>query len=390
MAETAARPHVIAERYLTSPAALAARPFGPVDALDTHSGRGAQVRIVFVDGGWDEAALADAVTRWCSIGCSEVCGVLDVGRHDDRWYLVLPPSLGLPVERWRTLRGPTAGDAVRLVLAFGRVVERVAAAGFPPDAAVLGDVAVGPGPTPFLERPLLAAPGRAAPTGDGQRLLAAVSDAALGPVEPPAALAAWREHSRAGEFPGLTECLDELERSGASTAGGDTDDWPGVDRLFDPAFELDGPGAAEPRWRGRRLWAAAPAVVLVLVAALLVLAHLRPAAPAAPAGEGGRAPVTTPVTTPVTAPPASAAVRRQTGARHQRALHPARRRHRHAPPRAAKAAARTATSPASTAATAPQASAPPPATGGAPRGGATALPAPGGTTLPDPRAGGLR
>src|ERR1700690_3307381 len=107
MADPAPRSHVIADRYLTSPAALAARPFGPVDALDTHSGRGAQVRIVFVAGDRDEADLPDGVARWCGIGCSEVCGVLDFGRHADRWFLVLPPSAGLPVERWRMLRRPT-------------------------------------------------------------------------------------------------------------------------------------------------------------------------------------------------------------------------------------------------------------------------------------------
>ncbi len=81
MADPAPRSHVIADRYLTSPAALASHPFGPVDALDTHSGRGAQVRIVFAGGEWDEAGLAEAVARWCGIGCSEVCGVLDFGRH---------------------------------------------------------------------------------------------------------------------------------------------------------------------------------------------------------------------------------------------------------------------------------------------------------------------
>src|SRR5436305_1273706 len=181
MADPAHRPHVIADRYLTSPAALAAQPFGPVDALDTQSGRGAQVRIVFVAGEWDEGDLAAAVARWCAIGCSEVCGVLDFGRHDGRWFLVLPRTLGLPVERWRALRRPAAADAVRLVRACGVLADHVAAAGFAPDAATLADVAVGPGPTPFLERPLLPSPGGggAVPAGSGQRILVAVSEAAL-------------------------------------------------------------------------------------------------------------------------------------------------------------------------------------------------------------------
>ena len=41
MADPASSDHVIADRYLTSPSALVSRPYGPVDALDTRSGRGA-------------------------------------------------------------------------------------------------------------------------------------------------------------------------------------------------------------------------------------------------------------------------------------------------------------------------------------------------------------
>src|SRR5918911_1768906 len=155
MQQLAPPDQVIADRYLTSPAAVAARPFGPVEALDTRGERTAQVRIVFVPASWGEAELAEAVSRWCGIGCAEICGVLDFGRHGDRWYLVVPPSLGLPVERWRQMRRPGAGDAARLTLSFGRLIERVHAAGFPPETATLRDFAVGPGPTPFLERPLL-------------------------------------------------------------------------------------------------------------------------------------------------------------------------------------------------------------------------------------------
>ena len=50
MAETATSSAlVIGGRYLASPAALRARPDGPLDALDTQSGRAAQVRIVFAN-----------------------------------------------------------------------------------------------------------------------------------------------------------------------------------------------------------------------------------------------------------------------------------------------------------------------------------------------------
>ena len=59
---------VIADRYLTSPVSLRSRPFGPVDALDTHAGRAAQVRIVFLPGDWGHEELSETVARWCGIG----------------------------------------------------------------------------------------------------------------------------------------------------------------------------------------------------------------------------------------------------------------------------------------------------------------------------------
>jgi hypothetical protein len=381
MAQSAARPHVIADRYLTSPAALAASPFGPVDALDTHSGRGAQVRLVFVDAGWDEGALADAISRWCAIGCSEVCGVLDFGRHADRWYLVLPPSLGLPVERWRALRRPAADDAARLVLAFGRVAERVAGCGFSPDAAVLADIAVGPGPTPFLERPLLSPEGRPAPAGDGQRLLAAVCDAALGGVDPPPGLAAWRERARGAQFAGLGECLDDLERRGATAAdrdGGGAEP-PGLERLFDDALDLDGPALVGPPPRGRRLAAWAPSLLIALVAVVALLGHLgRSGAQSAPLSDPRPTPVATTPHRPTAAPPAPTAP----NGRHSAPANRSTRRHHRRPKRrprtatAVHAPAPTATTPAPTTATAP-----PTTTSSS---GPTALPAPGGTTLPAP------
>ena len=381
MADPASSDHVIADRYLTSPSALASRPFGPVDALDTRSGRGAQVRIVLVDGGWEEAALADAVARWCGIGCSEVCGVLDFGRHGDRWFLVLPPSLGLPVDRWRMLRRPAADDAARLALAFGRLTERFAAAGFSPDLAVLADVAVGPGPTPFLERPLLQPPGGGTPvTGDGQRVLAAVCAAALGPSTPPPDLAAWLERAAAGAFPGLPDCLDELERCGAAADAGDPDAGPpGLERLFDEDFDLDGLVAPPPDPGRRRLLATVPIAVVAVAGALLLLGHgaHRSAVAEAPSHHA------TPRVTPVASVPAA-----PKPARHRNGPKPAvHRAHRAAQPKRHRRAApptprtqTTTTPPAATTTTPGTTTAPAPK----PTTDAVQLPAPGGTTLPAP------
>ena len=197
MADTATSTSlVIGGRYLASPAALRARPDGPVDALDTRSDRAAQVRIVFASDGWDDDAFADAVSRWCALACSEICGVLDVGQHDGRRFLVLAPSLGTSIERWRLNRRPAAADAARLALAFGRLAERIAVAGFPVDACDLGDCAVGPGPTPFLERPLLGSPAvnpiLVGPRDGGAAAQASVrgESLALGRMDPQGATAA--------------------------------------------------------------------------------------------------------------------------------------------------------------------------------------------------------
>ena len=380
MADSASSDHVIADRYLTSPSALASRPFGPVDALDTRSGRGAQVRIVLVDGGWEEAALADAVARWCGIGCSEVCGVLDFGRHGERWFLVLPPSLGLPVERWRMLRRPAAGDAARLALAFGRLAERVAAAGFSPDLAVLADVAVGPGPTPFLERPLLQPPEGGTPvTGDGQRVLGAVCAAALGPLTPPPDLATWLERAAAGGFPSLPDCLDELERCGASDDGaGPGGRPPGLERLFDEDFDLDGLLAPPPDPGRRRLLAAVPIAIVALAGALLLLGHGAHRSAAAEPPSHPAAPRVTPV---ATTPAAPRPARRHPHSR------PAQRPKNHAPkPKRHRKVApppphtRTTTPTATTTTTTPATTTPAPT----PSTGGVQLPAPGGTTLPPP------
>jgi hypothetical protein len=377
MPEIVHRSHVIADRYLTSPAALASQPFGPVDALDTHSGRGAQVRIVFVAGDCDEADLADAVARWCGIGCSEVCGVLDFGRHGDRWFLVLPPSVGLPVERWRTLRRPTAADAARLTLAFGRLTERVAAAGFSPDAAVLADVAVGPGPTPFLERPLLpAASRRPVAPGDGQRILAAVYEAALGSADPPAGLYGWGERARAGQFASLSECLDELERSRAAGDGDDTaasELPPGLGHLFDDDFDLDGPAVTAPPPRRIRRMAPFISVVLSLIFALSTLldgAHLSTASTT-------RHDPVTPAVTPVASAVAARGgqnPRVHTRPANRRVAKPAHAHRRRRAVRATTPAAATSTSP------------PAPTSTSATTGGAVYLPDPSpvGVVLPAP------
>ncbi len=229
---------VIAGRYLASPAALRVRPEGPIEALDTRSGRAAQVRIVFASEGWDEEGFAEAVSRWCALGCAEICGALDFGEHEGRRFLVVPPTLGMSVERWRATRRPGAADAARLSLAFGRLVERVAAAGFPVDASSLADFAVGPGPTPFLERPLLGSPETnplLVGQRDGQRTLARIFRATFDDIAPEP-LAAWLERASEAGFDDLAACLDDLEACGNSVqserrAGDETP--VGLEGLFD-------------------------------------------------------------------------------------------------------------------------------------------------------------
>jgi hypothetical protein len=247
---------VIADRYLTSPAALRARPHGPVDALDTHSGRAAQVRIVFADGAWAEAELSEAVARWCAIGASGVCGVLDFGRHRDRWFLVLPPTLGMPVERWRSVRRPGLSDAARLVLGFGRLVESVAAAGFRVGIAQPGDFAVGPGPTTFLEHPLIGGPGAVTPIdrrSHGQALLAELFDCVAPDGPAPVEVGGWTARAAAAGFGSLGECLDELEKVSASlVATRSADHEPaGVGSVFDSQIDLRVPASRRAVWLGR-------------------------------------------------------------------------------------------------------------------------------------------
>jgi hypothetical protein len=278
---------MIGDRYLASAASLASNPSGPVDALDTRSGRAAQVRVLFTGSGWAEDALSDAVSRWCSLGMSEACGVLDFGPHGEGWFLVVPPSLGMPLERWRTVRRPTAVDAARLTLAFGRVLERIASAGFPADGLAMLDLAVGPGPTPFVERPLLGDPGGARDRDprSGQRSLAAILTAAhFGELDGP--LAGWLDRSRAEGFDSLATCLDDLEGTAASAgaagpAGALDADLAG---LFDEddhlRLESLIPSTNERRGLQRVLGGAG---ILGVLVAVLAVGGLLPHGPTAPA-----------------------------------------------------------------------------------------------------------
>ena len=379
---------VIDGRYLASSAGIASRPAGPVEALDTRSGRAAQVRLVFPDGGWREDELAAAVARWCGLGCAEVCGVLDFGPHDDGWFLVLPPSLGVPLDRWRMIRRPTPAGAARLAVAVGGLLERVAAAGFPADALDVRDLAIGPGPTPFLDRPLLGMAGRehsaAASPASGQRALARVLRAAAGDgmAEP---LEAWAARAGARGFATLSDAIDDLRRLAADA------DAAGL-RAVEPDAELDAlfdftgdPDLLLPppdRWRPVRRLAALAGIAAVVIAVVALLAGRGAAAghSVAPEGVVPVAPADIPA---IVAPRGTSAphpVRRHAGRAHRR-RHGRRPQAHYRRPSAAPAAPTPV--PASTPTPAPPST--PPAGGTpAPAGGAP-LPDPGGlTTLPPP------
>ena len=337
------------------------------------------MRLVFLTAGWDEGDLTQAVARWRGIACGEVCGVLDFGRHRGHWYLALPPSLGVPVVRWRAMRLPGPADAARLVLGFGRLVERVAAAGFAPELAGVDDFAVGPGPTPFLERPLLPLPGAVpeAPPGGGQRVLSRLLDALVARRDIPDELREWAERSSTGGFRSLGECLDELERAGTAAAAATGADPPGLSGIFDDD-ELDAMERAAARVPGRwRRIAGAVAGAVILATAGLALVD-----PGASA-ERAKPPATVALTT-ISPPAAPAAHSREPApaATHHRRRHVRHRRprHRHRPRTPAAAPTPASTSPTPPASAAPAAPA-------EPSGGPPVLPAPGGTTLPQPVAG---
>jgi hypothetical protein len=377
---------VIADRYLTSPARLRERPFGPVDALDTHAGRAAQVRVLFVPGEWSEDALSEAVARWCAIGADGVTGILDYGRHRDRWYLVVPPSLGIPPQRWRTMRAPTGAEAGRLTLAFGRLLEAVAACGFPAASAEPHDFAVGPGPTAFLEQPLLEPPGTPRPIAErsaGQAVLAALFASVCAESEPAAPLQDWRRAAEAGAHPSLDGCLDAL-RAAVERAPQEAVAEPlGLSQIFDGEY-MQRRRAPVPLQRLATLLAG-------LVAALsisLTLLHATGAgagasATAAPAAvkplvprnaERAAPPVHAAKTPPRTKSKAQAA-----RAHHHRSIRPRPHAVHHRSTPARSQAAAPAQRPAMhTAGPPPRPSAP------APSGSGTSLPAPGGTVLPPP------
>ena len=400
MPDPSSTAEVIADRYLTSPSRLRARPFGPVDALDTHAGRAAQVRIVFTSGEWDEAELAEAVARWCGIGAAGVCGVLDFGRHGDRWFLVLPPSLGTPVERWRSMRRPSAADAATLALTFGRLLESVAAAGFDAGSAVVADFAVGPGPTPFLEQPLLAPPRTAVPISrraSGQEVLAALFDAAVDEKDLPPELAAWRGAAASGAHPSLSVCLDALERAeGAVRSAASTAEPAGIAGIFDgPLILPEGRTWSE---RLRRLGPLAALLPLVLVGFAVVVALRHPSASATRTPIAGSAPRVSYATRPAPQPAAA----RQNPPVHRKVVHRRRRTHaasashrrrhpsaaHHAAPAGSHSAATGSTpaspAPASTASASPPAASSPPPSSSSGAAGGVVLPAPGGTVLPHP------
>ena len=89
-----------------------------------------------------------------------------------------------------------------------------------------------PGPTPFLERPLLPLPGAVpeAPPGGGQRMLSRLLDALVARRDIPDGLRDWAERSAAGGFSSLGDCLDELERAGTAAAAVTAADPPGPER----------------------------------------------------------------------------------------------------------------------------------------------------------------
>jgi hypothetical protein len=344
------------------------------------------VRIVFASDGWDDDGFTDAVTRWCALACSEICGVLDFGEHEGRRFLVVAPSLGMSIERWQATRRPGPADAARLALAFGRLAERIAAAGFPVDACDLGDCAVGPGPTPFLERPLLGSPAvnpiLVGPR-DGQRTLAAILRAAGGAgLGPP--LEEWAGRSAAAGYETLAECLDELERCGnEAREAGDHTEVVGMAGLFDDDDDehLARLLPREPRTWPRRAAGGLGALALAVLA-IAAIGHRASGTPAA-------APVPS-LPRPVAVAPGAAPKPSKPKPTHSRQRHPAKRhrpthRHRHphgtTPSRSTQATPPVPSPPSPPPPTPP--STPPNTSAGSDAG--DPLPDPGGTrTLPAP------
>jgi hypothetical protein len=319
---------VIADRYLASPANLRSRPFGPVDALDTHAGRAAQVRIVFLSGTWSAEEVSERVARWCGIGTAGVIGVLDFGEHEGRPFLVLPPSLGMPLERWRSMRRPGPVDAARLALGFGRLIEAVAAVGFETDLAEPGDFAIGPGPTPFLELPLLGRPDAPAllrPETHGQELIARLYRSTVFENALPAAITEWLEAAEEQRFETLARCLDALEAAAAVVHDASEKGEPlGASMVFDRPI-----GRRVSSGGTRNRVTQIIGVLALMVSTAGLMANTFHGHSAAPAARTSVAPVVPhkhrPVApAPAPKPPATHVVRT---AKHPRSQHPARTHH---------------------------------------------------------------
>jgi hypothetical protein len=292
---------------------------------------------------------------------------------------VVAPSLGMSIERWQATRRPGPADAARLALSFGRLAERIAAAGFPVDACDLGDCAVGPGPTPFLERPLLGSPAvnpiLVGPR-DGQRTLAAILRAAGGPGLG-APLEEWAGRAAAAGYESLSECLDELERCGneAREAGDDTE-VVGLSGLFDDDEDehLARLLPPEPRTWPRRVAGGLGALALAVLA-IAAIGHRASDTPAADPVPSPPKPVAVaPVTASKPSKPKPAHPRKRHPAKH----HPRVHRHRH-PHSTSPARSTRATAPVQQPPTPP--SPPPPPGTSTGSGGGDPLPDPGGTSM---------
>jgi hypothetical protein len=283
----------------------------------------------------------------------------------------------MSIERWQATRRPGPADAARLALSFGRLAERIAAAGFPVDACDLGDCAVGPGPTPFLERPLLGSPAvnpvLVGPC-DGQRTLAAILRAAGGPGLG-AALEEWAERAGAAGYESLAECLDELERCGndAREAGDDTE-VVGLAGLFDDDDDehLARLLPPEPRTWPRRVAGGLGALALALLA-IAAIGHRASGTPAAaPVPSPPRPVAVAPVTSPKPSKPKPTHPRKRHRAKHHARVH----RHRH-PHRPSAAPTTHSTAPVQPPPSPPPA---PPSTASG-SGAGDPLPDPGGTSM---------
>jgi hypothetical protein len=285
----------------------------------------------------------------------------------------------MSLERWQATRRPRPADAARLALSFGRLVERIAAAGFPVDACDLGDCAVGPGPTPFLERPLLGSPAvnpiLVGPR-DGQRTLSAILRAAGGaglgsPLEE------WTARAAAAGYESLAECLDDLERCGNEVReAGDDTEVVGFAGLFDDDQDehLARLLPPEPRTWPRRVAGGLGALALAVLA-IAAIGHRASGTPAAAPVPSPRPVAVAPVTTPKPSKPKPAHPRKRHAVKQHRRVHRHRHPHETSPSRSARA-----TPPAQPPPSPPPPPSTPPSTS-AGSGAGDPLPDPGGTSM---------